>query len=556
MKIKQWHCKVCGTLQDPSRKMCIDCGSDLGLYGEIVMVDAPDPHIDDDEKEDEEKISSEEIIEPRHFSDDDDENDEIRRRRRVRRTIVLISVMTVMLLLSAAAFTVAYRYSKKQYPTDGLIAYFSFDDAKTGLSGAGAVAAPLNYDGDADPRFVSDAIRGRAIEFTGNDPCYWLEVKKQDGSPLLSGADSFTVSYWSKNDAGDKPKWMFFASPVGWNSEDCPGGEQYVGILENKQILPEYFNIAYSDGLRVYTPEIYKDIYMANPIDEWKHVAFSYDSDTKTLRYYWNGSIIGEIAVSHDNHELRDILSDDSVVYIGYAPWLNDSGGEYCMGYIDEYRIYNRALTNEEVVTLANGDHKADDPPRYEGDIIPDSVKTYGHNAPDATSVYLPVDPENVIHDGKGTWNNNINNIAVMAFDMNSGTFYDCDEYCEFKNTDEENVGMYDFDRWDGDKTKTGYVGAYFEGGVYLTQIRWFGRIDFPDRNAGGYFEASADGKTWTTIYTIGESSDCRNYELADIPEKFRSKAYTYIRYVGPTDGYCNICEIEFWGNYAVSSAN
>ena len=192
----------------------------------------------------------------------------------------------------------------------------------------------------------------------------------------------------------------------------------------------------------------------------------------------------------------------------------------------------------------------------YEGDIIPNSVASfadggYAWGAPDESSVYLPVDPANVIHDGKGTWNNQENTVATYVFDMDATTFYDCDEGCGTENSEAMNVGMYDFESWDGDTEKTGYVGAYYEGGVYLTQIRWFGRSANADRNAGGYFEASTDGENWETIYTIEENSLCIDYEFVDIDEAFQGTAYTYIRYVGPKEGYCNIAEIEFWGSYA-----
>ena len=217
--------------------------------------------------------------------------------------------------------------------------------------------------------------------------------------------------------------------------------------------------------------------------------------------------------------------------------------------------------TDAETDPVETKDPNADPEPNmypYSGDIIPYSISIweatpeYQWGAPDATSIFLPVDPENVIHDGKGTWENHTDSIATMCFDMDERTFYDCDENCGTENNEDMNYAMYDFDNWDGDTTKTGYVGAYFEQGVYLTQIRWFGRAgDGANRNEGGYFEASADGETWTTIYTIEANSLCADFEFADIPEEFRTVAYKYVRYVGPDEGYCNMAELEFWGSYA-----
>ena len=189
-------------------------------------------------------------------------------------------------------------------------------------------------------------------------------------------------------------------------------------------------------------------------------------------------------------------------------------------------------------------------------DVIPLSVASwadggFGYDAPDETSIYLPVAPENVIHDGKGTWQNQTGSIATMVFDMLENTFYDCDENCGDVNNEDMNYGMYDFDNWDGDTTKTGYVGAYFEQGVKLTQIRWLARSgDGAERNKDGYFEASEDGTTWTLLHTI-EENHAGDFTFVDIPEEYQDVAYKYIRYVGPDEGYCNMAEIEFWGSYA-----
>ncbi len=189
-------------------------------------------------------------------------------------------------------------------------------------------------------------------------------------------------------------------------------------------------------------------------------------------------------------------------------------------------------------------------------DVLPLSVLSwedggFGYGAPDETSIYLPVAPENVIHDGKGTWQNQTGSIATMVFDMVEDTFYDCDENCGDENNEDMNYGMYDFDNWDGDTTKTGYVGAYFEQGVKLTQIRWLARSgDGAERNKDGYFEASEDGTTWTLLHTI-EENHAGDFTFVDIPEEYQDVAYKYIRYVGPDEGYCNMAEIEFWGSYA-----
>ncbi len=192
----------------------------------------------------------------------------------------------------------------------------------------------------------------------------------------------------------------------------------------------------------------------------------------------------------------------------------------------------------------------------YNGTDIPLSVMPkdeggYAFGAPHPESVYLPVDPENVIHDGKGTYQNSTSTLPTMVFNKQVGDTYDCDETCGTENDENMNVAMYDFDNWDGDTTKTGYVGAYFEQGVTLTHIRWFGRAANANRNAGGYFEASEDGTTWVTLATIEANSACTTFETLAVAEDYVETVFHYVRYVSPKDGYCNMSEIEFWGQFA-----
>ncbi len=187
----------------------------------------------------------------------------------------------------------------------------------------------------------------------------------------------------------------------------------------------------------------------------------------------------------------------------------------------------------------------------FEGNIVPDSVKNFGWLAPDATSEFIYVDASHVIHDGKGTWNNMTDRLPTNVFDMNAYTYYDCDETDETVNNEDMNVGI----PYSGSEPfPTGYVGAYIEDGIYLTEIRWFGRADNPDRNAGGVFQASVDGETWVDLYTIQYNSPCVDYMIvhpSDMPESCATTVYHYVRYVSPVDGFCNISEIELWGRPA-----
>ncbi len=178
----------------------------------------------------------------------------------------------------------------------------------------------------------------------------------------------------------------------------------------------------------------------------------------------------------------------------------------------------------------------------YDGEIIPPSIGSCNYGAPVENGKFYPVAPENVIHDGKGTWSNATGTIATMAFDMDITTFYDCDEKEETAdNIPEVLPGI------PGDGTfATSYVGAYFEDGIKLTHIRYCPRSDQAGRMNNGTFEASEDGTTWVVVGTITEAPTANDF--VTIAVENTDTAYKYVRYVGPTEGYGNVAEIEFWG--------
>jgi hydrogenase maturation factor HypE len=74
----------------------------------------------------------------------------------------------------------------------------------------------------------------------------------------------------------------------------------------------------------------------------WTHLASTFDGTT--LRLYVNGTLVQSKAVS------GSIVAGTGALRIGgNAVW-----GEWFRGYIDEVRIYNRALTAAEIVSDMN----------------------------------------------------------------------------------------------------------------------------------------------------------------------------------------------------------
>jgi len=114
------------------------------------------------------------------------------------------------------------------------------------------------------------------------------------------------------------------------------------------------------------------------------------------------------------------------------------------------------------------------------------------------------------------------------------------------KAFDNDNGTFFDYSQSDG-----GYTGVKLNSvnGKVITKIRFYPRgweQYFIDRMIGGKFQGSNTGENegYTDLYTITTTPNSQwNEVIINNPN-----AYTYIRYIGPNGGYCNVSEIEFYG--------
>lgn len=166
---------------------------------------------------------------------------------------------------------------------------------------------------------------------------------------------------------------------------------------------------------------------------------------------------------------------------------------------------------------------------------------------------YFRVNATNIIHDGKGTWNNVATTSALAAFDGDTTTFYDCDEKNEGDPpTADVLVGKEYGDYTDTENNAVGYCGGHFEKAFILKQVRLYPRDGFAssktdgtDRVLGCTIQASNDGKEWVTLYTIETLPTEGQFTIIDLEN---TTAYTYYRYYSRAESYCNVNELELWG--------
>ena len=190
----------------------------------------------------------------------------------------------------------------------GLVGYWSFDE------GTGTTAYDASWNGNNgilynSPQWI-DGKKGNALQFDGVDDYVLVS-----GS-LYSGNTDFTVEAWVKANDNNKRK-------IWWSNNG------YVEMHDNGQWRMSIYhsgNNADDEG-------------GSYNVGQWYHAVVVYTSSQKTGRLYVDGVKLLEDGATGD-------LSYSSNVIIGDYP--SASNYEF-NGTMDEVKIYNRALSAEEV---------------------------------------------------------------------------------------------------------------------------------------------------------------------------------------------------------------
>lgn len=246
-----------------------------------------------------------------------------------------------------------------------VLAEFSFDDLDDGLQGRNAVAT---FSG-SNISISDDAKFGNSLSL--GDKTY-LDVKNTDGTALLKGKEEITISYYSKSEFGQTSKgsWTFFAardgSKVSGNQD-----RHYVALLDAKNAVKAERFVGES-GHYIETTGL---------ANVWRKVDLVVTAGKTEL--YIDGVKKAESALG--TQTLSDILGEDGgVLYIGKATW---GGGEYYNGLIDEYKIYDKALTATEVKRAYAADQ----------DKNPDTVDHQARVTEVLNSITLPTEADNTL---------------------------------------------------------------------------------------------------------------------------------------------------------------
>lgn len=276
--------------------------------------------------------------------------------------------MKKRLLVTAGAAVMALGMSMSAMAADvpaDTEAYFTFDETTDGATAVekGADATVGGAAADKTWSYV-DGMNGKAIVINDMDDQIGL-----DTNVTIGANDSFTVSFWAK--AYTSP----FAAPITWIGSTSQKPEDWIGIWAgfNNTGLDGWTTTAGigsndSAGLRVGA---------VSPLSEgnansfnWTYITMTMDVADHIGVLYYNGA---EVARTTD---ALPTLNDDSHVYICANAWDAPPSME-----IDDFAIYKRALSAEEVKTLfsvngvAEKDAKVVDQKETEGEKQEETTK-------------------------------------------------------------------------------------------------------------------------------------------------------------------------------------
>ena len=214
---------------------------------------------------------------------------------------------------------------------DGLAMHITFDEQGTGTGLFDAFGGKVKEKGELayEKGIISNAL---SIKYGVEN---YLELP--DG--LLDGASGAAISFWFKQADGGKDSWPFMTTIV--NDTQVYKSEKYLGILMSKSKDKVTAERYFSDAQE--RPE---QAAANGKFDDWTYITVQYEPDYTSI--YINGERTARI---QSGASLKGLFTSDAKFWIGHANW---GSGEGLDGMVDDFRIYSRNLTENEIKALYN----------------------------------------------------------------------------------------------------------------------------------------------------------------------------------------------------------
>ncbi|MCH5185430.1 MAG: family 43 glycosylhydrolase [Oscillospiraceae bacterium] len=217
-----------------------------------------------------------------------------------------------------------------ELPTDELLVYISFDENGTGSGSFEASKGGIvkEYGNVSYSSGCNNDSGNKALYISENAPGNYLELPEG----ILAGKTAATFSFWLKPGGG----WPFMTTPVGGKQDFLH--EKYLGMLASPASLTaERYN---NSGARL------SSVGAEGDYSDWIYVTVVFEENGTKL--YINGRLSASDSTAVD---VKSLMTSDASTWIGHGNW---GDGEGFSGKIDDFRIYGKALSKDEISSLAD----------------------------------------------------------------------------------------------------------------------------------------------------------------------------------------------------------
>ena len=221
----------------------------------------------------------------------------------------------------------------------GLIVYYTLDEADGNT-------ASDDSKNDNDAKLVGGASWepnggkiGGALKLDGA----LSSAEDADGGEYINGLDAFSVSVWVKSDTIPHNRGIFIAAD--------PAGKDNAFTLRYDSAgakVPAAISLLKA-GFTTTGGEIQYESANNLQTTEWQHLTLTWSSGNPVALY-----IDAELDIPQYNQDVRDGTISGATKYI-VGKGGKDNGGTSWPGLIDDVRLYNRVLKENEIAELATG---------------------------------------------------------------------------------------------------------------------------------------------------------------------------------------------------------
>jgi hypothetical protein len=251
-----------------------------------------------------------------------------------------------------------------------LIAYWSFDNSGDPGHDDSGNGRDLTLQGAA--AYTAGGKLGGAITLPGQDSAY---LEDDDGEDYINGLDAITVAMWIKSDEINSDRgFLTTRDPLGLDPKQCLGLRyDAVGDTQN-EVIRFYVMTTEDKGLYESPGEV--------QTTEWQHVTITWSAASGRSELYLDGELQAlsrRETESGAGEPLGGTLDNAALVRIGIG--YKNLGWK---GLVDEVSIYNKALSEDEVLNLFDpGIAWNASPPHLAENVCPDVVLSWspGENA-------------------------------------------------------------------------------------------------------------------------------------------------------------------------------